>query len=98
MCISDIGHEFPDIRQLIDVSDLLDVSNRFIHFMFGVDTEESYKECITKIASIGILLSPRMRLMQNDEDPSNVVLKEVLAQKYQSNICNLFLYRIVEFR
>ena len=78
-----------DIRSLFeppfDIDQLLRYSNRFIHFMFGVDNEESYKRCMTRIASIGIVLSPKFDLSSLNDKQLDFVQDSILFEKYQSN-------------
>ena len=85
--ISPTGNH-PDIRSLLkpfDTDQLLRISNRFIHFMFGVDNEESYKRCITRIGSIGIVLSPNFDLSCLNKTQLDFVRNTILFEKYQSN-------------
>ena len=85
LCISST-RDHPNIRALIKSTDqLLRFSNRFIHFMFGVDEVESYSRCISRIASIGILLSPNFDLNSLDDKNRRFVSDKILFEKFQSN-------------
>ena len=83
LCISNHTDTFPDIKNE-DRNELLETSNRFVHFVFANDNEESYKIAFRRIISIGILMSKTFDLKSFYEDSPEYVM-EALRQHYQSS-------------
>ena len=90
LCIrSDGVANFPDINDgnptILNTTSLLEDSNRLIHFLYGINSIESYSESMRRIASIGIIISSKFNLRSLDKTSYEFVAKTVLKEKYQSN-------------
>ena len=88
LCISP-AEEHPNIQDLVSTDQTLRLTNRFIHFMFGVDKEQSYRRCMARIASIGIVLSSNFDLLNLKKERAtyfDFVCEKILFEKYQSNL------------
>ena len=93
LCIRSDGIEnFPDINdydpKILNTTTLLENSNRFIHFLFGLNSSDSYLKALRRIASIGITLSSKFNLKYLDKTSYEFAAKTVLKQRYQSD-CGL---------
>ena len=82
---SDIKTEEKMKLSTINKRKLLEESNRFIYFSFGVDNNSSYKMSLERIISIGIVLSETFDIKTFLATSSTFVLEKALVQQYQAN-------------
>ena len=85
LCLSSDTEKYQDITTKLNKIEFLQHSTRFVHFLFAVDTQESYKKAFEQIISIGILISDKFDLKSCLEESSEFVLETVLKQGYQTN-------------
>ena len=82
LCISETPQNFANIEPIR--REVLKTSNRFIHFIFGVDGEDHVRESFRRIISIAIVLSKTFDIKAFARESPEIV-STALKQKYQSN-------------